>query len=107
MRLLGEPLDTIWKFNLPSGEDFAIQMPKGSIPLSVGIDPNVRHFTQSVVWCAVNSHTEEREMYRFHLRGTGHPFPELLLNRFVGTFQTPGFGLVFHLFDGGPEQEPA
>lgn len=98
MRLLSKDLNTIWKYDLPVEDDFVLVLPKGSIPLSVGVQGSL----VPVMWVAVNGETEEKEQHKFYLRGTGHPFPELMLNRFVGTFQLQEVNLVFHLFDGGP-----
>lgn len=94
---MGPECDTIWKFPVAVEDEFEIEMPAGSIPLSVDL-------TQAgpMVWAAVNSRSEETEQHRFILRGTGQPFPLLLHYRFIGTFQIPWLGLVYHLFDGGP-----
>lgn len=98
MRLLGQEPNTIWKFALPIEDEFTLLMPAGSIPLSVGVQAG-----QPVLWAAVDRVTVARERHRFSLRGTGHPLPGLMLRRFVGTFQLESLGLVYHLFDGGPE----
>lgn len=97
MRLLAPELDTIWKFPLLTDDDFTLEMPAGSIPLSVGVQDG-----KTVVWAAVDSHAERTERHRFHLRGTGHPLRGAFFHRFIGTFQLEALGLVFHLFDGGP-----
>lgn len=100
LRLMGPELNTIWKYPVSSEDEFVLDMPAGSIPLSVAIQDG-----SPFLWAAVNSDGTEWERHRFFLRGTGHPFPDLLLHRFIGTFQIEGFGglgLVFHLFDGGP-----
>lgn len=100
MRLLDETLDTIWKYEIPTEDEFILVMPKGSVPLSVGVQEDA-----AVLWAAVSTQATEEERHRFFLRGTGHPFPELLANRFVGTcqWQIGGRPFVLHLFDGGPD----
>jgi hypothetical protein len=100
MRVLGSEPDTIWKFPFPITDEFSLTMPKGAIPLSVGVQSNV----EPMVWAAVNSKEKAKEKHRFRLCGTGHPIPGLMACRFVGTFQLTGIGLVCHLFDLGPEE---
>jgi hypothetical protein len=95
MMRLEPDCDTIWKYPLVLVDAFSLEMPAGSIPLSVGMTNE-----GPMVWVAVPSCNPEVEQHRFHLRGTGHPFPNLIAYRFIGTFQV--FGLVYHLFDGGP-----
>jgi hypothetical protein len=97
MRVFDSLLDTIWKFAIPQEADFTLEMPKGAVPLSVGVQGD-----QPVMWAAVNASTLTFERHRFILRGTGHPLPGLLAYRFIGTFQLSHLGLVFHLFDAGP-----
>jgi hypothetical protein len=92
-------LDTIWKFPVPSEDDFTLEMPAGSVPLSVGVQNG-----EIVLWAAVNSASEAMERHRFFLRGTGHPLRGAFFHRFVGTVQLERLGLVFHLFDGGQEE---
>jgi len=96
MMRLGPECDTIWKYPLPLMEEPSIEMPEGSIPLSVGMTHD-----GPAVWAAVPSWNAENEQHRFKLKGTGHPFPDLLAHRFIGTFMV--FGLIYHLFDAGPE----
>jgi hypothetical protein len=90
----------MWKFEIPREDDFELEMPDGSIPLSVGVQHE-----KAVIWAAVNSETEKKEKHLFHLRGTGHPLPNLNIVQFVGTFQLRGGDQIFHLFDGGPVRE--
>lgn len=99
MRLLAPSWDVIWKFPIRCEDDWSLAMPAGSIPLSVGLQNG-----SPVLWAAVDSSTTEKEQHRFHLRGTGHPLRGAGMHRFVGTFQLERSGLVFHLFDGGPEE---
>lgn len=93
------PWDVIWKFAIPAEDDFRLQLPGGSLPLSVGIQAE-----EPVLWAAVWK-AAPLVSHRFHLRGTGHPLGEAAFARFVGTFQLAASGLVFHLFDGGQETE--
>lgn len=79
----------IWKFPLPF--DGAIEMPMSAMPISV----QVQH-EQPVIWAIVDP-TEKKIMARFHVAGTGHTLPDGL-GPFLGTFQTNGGALVFHVF---------
>lgn len=115
MRLLGEEVNTIWKFVIPIEDEFCLDLPVGALPLSVGWQKQgetragphgmIAITGQPVLWAAVNGQTPRKQRHRFFLRGTGHPFPGLLLHRFVGTFTVEPLGLVYHLFDVGPEEE--
>lgn len=95
----GIRLDTIWKFPVVCEDDWVLEMPAESEPLSVGVQNG-----EPVLWAAVDSQTTQKERHRFHLRGTGHPLGDGVFHRFIGTFQIGGMGLVFHLFDGGAEE---
>lgn len=97
----GGPLtdcDTIWKYPLPIQDEFTIRMKAGAVPLSVQIQNG-----EPTLWAAVNSQAED-EQHRFSIRGTGHPLDIARHDSFIGTFQLERIGLVFHLFDCGPEE---
>jgi hypothetical protein len=116
-RLLGPQVDTIWKFPVPIETEFCLELPVGSVPLSVqwqnvGETKSAVGFLglpplpgQPMLWVAVDSQSHRTERHRFFCRGTGQPLPNLLHYRFIGTFQIEALGLVYHLFDGGPEAE--
>ncbi len=87
---------SIWKFPIPVEREFKLEMPAGSKVLSVqdqvpGAGP--------CLWALVRP-KEPSVWRRFILVGTGHPIrgEEALATEFVGTFQIPSHGLVFHLF---------
>jgi hypothetical protein len=84
---------TIWKFEIPIADEFAIEMPAGTELLSV----QAQGGTDPVLWALVD---DKAPMARrgFALRGTGHEADGLTKGDYVGTFQVHGGRLVFHLF---------
>jgi hypothetical protein len=89
---------TIYKYPVAMEDSFTLDLPVGSRPLSVQAQRG-----EPMLWVAITDSTR-RERHRFYLRGTGHPLGEAKAERFIGTFQLENMGLVFHLFDGGPEE---
>lgn len=89
-------MNTIWKFPLVIEDAVVVEMPAGSRILSVQVQRD-----EPCLWAVVDS-TAPRVKHRILIRGTGHP---LLIDMascpFIGTFQIPSLGLVFHVFDGG------
>lgn len=85
---------TVYKYEVPLTDDFAIDMPCGARILSVQVQNG-----EPVLWALVDP--EARELRRhFRLAGTGHMIdqaPADLL--FIGTMQLRGGALVFHLFE--------
>lgn len=80
----------IYKYQLPDIPGvFILQLPKGSIPLSVGVQHD-----ELVLWVMVNEFEDDLE-YKFRLLITGEDFDETNL-KFIGTIQLNG--LVYHLF---------
>jgi hypothetical protein len=92
----------IWKFRLPTNG--LIEMPKGAKILTVQTqgDP-----AQPCIW-AICDPSAEKVAHRFEIFGTGHEmgsqaaWPDL----YLGTFQLPAMGLVFHVFDLGEQACP-
>lgn len=89
--------DTIWKYRIPVEHSFTLEMPCGSVPLSVGVQDGA-----PVLWAAVDTSFGKQEQHRFYLCRTGRPLPKDDKIRFIGMFQGEQLG-VFHLFDGGAE----
>lgn len=88
----------IWKFSLRGGEDFFAEMPAGARVLSAGWQS--REF---VVWAVVDPAAPSK-IRRFHVAGTGHPFPEdVPVDRLINRVEidSPNGVLIFHVFDLG------
>ncbi len=86
---------TIWKFGVPTADDFTIDMPRGARILSVQVQGE-----RPFVWALVDDEAPHARRH-FEMRGTGHPARDCAALPFVGTFQLHGGALVFHLFDRG------
>lgn len=81
----------IFKYELPKTPGrFKLLLPKGSIPLSIGVQ-----YDTLVLWALVDEFEDDLE-YSFHLLFIGQYFEETNL-KFIGTVQHPN-GLVYHLF---------
>jgi hypothetical protein len=83
---------TIWKYAIPIQGRFEVEMPAGADVLSV----QVQH-DEPQIWAAVDPGSP-RVTYGFYIHGTGHPINPKA-GRFIGTFQTNGGRLVWHLFE--------
>ncbi len=85
----------IYKYPIPLQDQFVIPMPFGSKILSVQIQKG-----QPCIWAIVDT-DKEICARSFLMFGTGHPLPhDIMALPFIGTFQTLGGDLVFHLFEG-------
>jgi hypothetical protein len=82
---------TVHKYEIPIIDDFSIPMPDGAKVLCVQVQRGI-----PVMWARVDV-PAPMEARRFRLIGTGNPADET--GRYVGTFQTHGGALVFHLFE--------
>jgi hypothetical protein len=84
----------VWKYPIMAADHFSLPLPEGAQVLTVqtqGHDP--------MLWALVDPSAKLVERH-FRLAGTGHEIieaPESL--KYVGTFQLPTLGLVFHLFE--------
>jgi len=85
-------MKTIWKFPVEVADSFGLDMPVGAEVLSVQVQNGT-----PMIWATVDDGLM-RERRMFAVRGTGHYMSETE-SRFVGTFQLPELGLVFHLFE--------
>lgn len=107
-------MKTIWKFPFEIGNVIEIEMPVGAIVLHVDIQKQITNQEYAViagistgasveqevlcVWALVNPEAN-KEIRKFRLFGTGHPFPEDEDLIHVGSFQMEQGKLVFHLFE--------
>lgn len=83
---------TIWKYSFDVADEFTIRMPAGALVLSVQVQNG-----QPCMWAQVHEGMALRT-YHFRAFGTGHPIPDEPL-QFMGTIQTHGGMLVFHVFE--------
>ena len=85
-------MKAVWKFPVYPEDYFDVNMPLGAEVLSVQMQGDT-----PVMWARVETETSFA-LRRFAVRGTGH---ELYGDegRFIGTWQMPDHGLVFHLFE--------
>lgn len=94
-------MKTVWKYELPIEGEFDIEMPEGAQVLSVQEQVGGGIATPLVVWALVD--TEADYMYarrRFKIIGTGNPADHILpLDRYIGTVQTNGGILVWHIWE--------
>ena len=82
---------TIWKFDVLPGRE-AIPMPEGAKILDIQVQNGA-----PVIWAIVDP--EKKAKSRFlYVYGTGHMIPDDP-GKYVGTFQFPNDGLVFHAFE--------
>lgn len=86
---------TIWKFILETTDNQKIEMPKGSVILTVQNQHN-----SLCMWVLVDREAE-KETRHFEVFGTGHPIKhDATMNRkYIGTYQLQGGSLVFHVFE--------
>jgi hypothetical protein len=88
---------TVWKFPFefppPGGDDFAIRMPCGAVPLTV-----MQQGKAVCVWAYVDSDAPLK-LRQFRVCGTGHGLdgPREWM-RYVGSWQEDGMS-VWHLFE--------
>ena len=86
-------MKTIYKYPVSAADEFSLELPIGARVLSV---QEQRGEVQ--LWALIDTEAP-KVVYRFALRGTGHPADGLESARFIGTFQLRDGLLVFHLFE--------
>jgi hypothetical protein len=88
-------MDTIYKYGMPINDIITLQLPIGAKILDVQ-PQNGNPF----IWCLVDPNVDT-EVRHFEVFGTGHKMSTGMgVNReYIGTFQTMGGALVFHLFE--------
>jgi len=85
------PEHRIWKYVIPfEGGPQEIEIPKWSWVIEAAYQNR-----EPCIWVVVNP-AVDKEVRRFHWRGTGHPFPATF--KHVGTFHDPP-GFVWHLLE--------
>lgn len=93
-------MKTIWKYPVPAEDEFTLDMPQGSVSLSVRNQGNY-----PCLWALVDPDAPKKP-HRFRVFGTGQSISdaEIAAMSYVGTFQIMDGVLIFHLFDKGEEQ---
>ena len=86
-------MKTIWKFPLVVTQEQEINMPRGGEILTVQTQYN-----GPCVWAIVDP-DQPVEPRRLRMFGTGHPFAIDAPHRHIGTFQSHGGSLIFHVFE--------
>jgi len=81
----------IFKYPIPVNDRITIEMPKGSVILTVQMQKS-----EPQLWALVDIDSPKIERY-FYLFGTGMEVREGLV--YCGSFQMLGGDLVFHLFE--------
>ena len=85
----------IWKYILEITDSQELIMPKGACVLTVQVQNNT-----PCLWALVNPNAE-KESRIFETFGTGHPIccATDMHRNYIGTYQTHGDSLVFHVFE--------
>jgi len=84
---------TIWKAKLAPNDRMVVKVPRESVFLTVQMQQGI-----PVVWFEVEDTLPLEERY-LYLAGTGCGLPEDEHLSYIGTFQTEGGHLVYHLFE--------
>ena len=85
---------TIWKYQLEIEGRAVVKMPKDAEILSVQLQHH-----KPTLWAIVDPDAEKEER-TIVIFGTGHPMPDSMAGlHFLGTVQTRGGGLVWHIFE--------
>jgi hypothetical protein len=84
---------SIWKFELHIGRDQIVEMPEGSLPMTVQYQSS-----QLCLWALVNP--KARKVKRgITMYGTGHEIDPRCVGEYIATIQQGPF--VWHFFDMG------
>ena len=91
---------TVYKYEVPIGDYFELELPKGADILDIAEQQHSVYFVKKVFLWALVDPDNQLITRKFRFAGTGHPITENsyeLLHR--GTFQTDGGALIFHIFE--------
>jgi len=83
----------IFKYVIPTTDEFQIRMSKGATVLTVDVQNGL-----PCIWALVDKNAEQ-EYRSFRLLGTGFPSDDVSGDQYVGTVLLHGGALVLHLFD--------
>jgi hypothetical protein len=82
----------IYKYPIPITDEFTLELPIGAEILTFQTQHNKPH-----IWALIDPE-REFETVGFRLFGTGHPVEDADTLKYIGTTQTEGGLLVWHLF---------
>ena len=89
---------TVYKYEVPIGDHFELELPEGAIILDIAEQQHDGYFIKKVFLWALVDPDNQLITRKFRFAGTGHPIIENnLLHR--GTFQMDGGALIFHVFE--------
>lgn len=91
-------MQTIWRFQLSISDTQTLQIPKGFIPLLVGVQHDI-----PCLWCQLDPQAPFVDI-QITARGTGHRLPEPL-GPYLGTTFHHGTALVLHWYYHPPAGE--
>lgn len=86
-------MKTIYKYPLPIGGAYTLQLPIGAQVLDVQDQHGAAQ-----LWALVDSPTTGVANRTFAIYGTGHAIPDVPM-RHISTFQQSGGNLVWHAFE--------
>jgi hypothetical protein len=87
----------IWKYHLRVDYEQEVELKRGAIILSVGVQNEV-----ICLWVLTsNDPTVPIEPHTIYIVGTGHDADPMFHYKFLGTVQLFLGRLIFHVFDGG------
>ena len=84
----------IWKHRLNIESSFDIQMPIGTEILALQTQND-----NPFIWVLVNPDEKNTEIRKFETVGTGEIIEETNDKKYIGTYQSQGGLLVFHVFE--------
>lgn len=85
-------MKTIYKYPIPITDEFTLPLPKGAKILTFQTQHNKPH-----IWAVIDTE-EGLEPVEFRLFGTGHSMEDADALEYIGTAQTEGGLLIWHLF---------
>ena len=92
-------MKTVFKYELPMGDEVRVKMPAFARVLSVGVQ-----YEHLFVWALVDKDVPELHK-TFRIAGTGHPIEDVDKWNFIGTVQMASGQLIFHIFELDPKRE--
>ena len=87
-------MKTIFKYPIPVTDEFPFELPKGAKIIAF----QTQH-EQPCIWVIIDPNSNEKETRYFYMYGTGHPIENVEALTYIGTTQTAGGVLVWHLFE--------
>lgn len=85
-------MEVVYKYPLVVTDRQLVKMPKEAKILTVQVQNG-----EPQMWALVNPDNETEEV-PIRIHGTGHNIPDADRLAYIGTFQMPRYGLVFHAF---------